>query len=94
MAGPRTEKQTWAAAKKKAEEEQGANEKAAVNADFRKIYGDTKESVMERRRADDDLRKKSIPLAPCINEQVPPPPRMMSLEDPFRQVPPQPPPTT
>ena len=60
--------------------------------DFRKIYGHTKESMQKRTKADDELRKKGIPLAPCIKEWVPPPPRMVSLNDPFRQVPPPPPP--
>ena len=91
VAGPLTEEQTIEAARKKIVQEQDAKYRAAVDADFRAIYGTTVESARARRKADDELLKRGIPLAPCV-EEPPPPPPMQSLNDPFKQVPPPPPP--
>ena len=58
-------------------------EMAEINADFRRIYGYTKESMQKRLKADNELLRRGIPLAPCINDEWKPVGKPLSILKPI-----------
>ena len=81
--------------RRKKEKEVDEEYKAALNKDFREIYGYTKESQKRSIHLVNDMVKKGIPLPPTVKgpELIPPPPKVREPGDPFKMVPPGPPTT-